>query len=65
MKGVEKDQAVSIYLDNHCERLTVINIIRKTMIYGRNSATNPATKRNMMMFSINLLFLDFLPLMLL
>ena len=58
-KEVEQDQAVWVYLDNQLETLTLIKRIKKNMIYGRNLAKNPATKRNMMIFSINLLILDF------
>ena len=32
IKEAEKDQAVSVYLDNQLERFTVIKIIRKNMI---------------------------------
>ena len=53
-----KEQAVSVYLDNHLERLAVTEKIRKMKIYGRSLAMRPVTRKNRIMF-VMILFLDF------
>ena len=58
MKGVEKDQAVSVYLASHLERLAVTEKIRKMKMTGRSLAMRPVTRKNRIMF-VMILFLDF------
>ena len=58
MKGAEKEQAVSVYLDNHRERFIVTDIIIKMKIYGRSLAISPVTMKNRIMF-VMILFLAF------